>query len=209
MPRKTTAIPLTPRFKVVKLDQWGKLVKSWATHLDYLGQPPPDGTADSDQPPRNYSVKGYPQPPPPAITALDIDAQGKPKPWALPPMNAVAVPRADGSVVSLPGAVALTVAEFQTLLAAAGVALDGAMPPQYQTVIVVQGSANTMLVRLPPKDILQGSEDDLINHALPYPMKDYYDKYYGGAKPVPPTTRADIMELHAYRIGDYTMSNCD
>ena len=44
----TTSIPLTPRFKVAKLDQWGKLVKSWATHLDYLGQPPPDGPADSE-----------------------------------------------------------------------------------------------------------------------------------------------------------------
>jgi hypothetical protein len=40
----------TSRFAVANLDQWGRLIKSWATHLDYISQDYPN------QPPRTNWV---------------------------------------------------------------------------------------------------------------------------------------------------------
>ena len=47
------------------------------------------------------------------------------------------------------------------------------MPTQYTNVIIVQGNVETMVMRLPPKDTLQGSEDDLLN-GWPYPIRPFY-----------------------------------
>lgn len=192
----------TQRFDVGNLDQWGRLIKSWATHLDYVnlqGEP---------EPPRNYWVNtswGQTQPPAP-VTLTDRDAQGNPKPWCLPTGSAVPVTRADGTKVNLPFAVAMTAADFQQRVAAAGVAITS-MPGQYSDVIIVQGDVDTMVMRLPPKDTLQGSEDDLLSGMVAYPMRSFYAALYGGP-PHLPTDRAGIMELHDNRIGEYTLNNC-
>jgi hypothetical protein len=193
----------TSRYDVANLDQWGRLIKSWATHLDYVSQ------ADAPQPPRDYWVnKTWPseagKTPAPA-TVLDTDAEGNPKPWCLPPGGPVLVPSADGGSVTLPFAVAMTVAEFTARVDAAGVDIT-MMPPQYTNVIIVQGNVGTMVMRLPPKDTLQGSEDDLLNGTA-YPFRSFYSNLYGGP-PNPPTDPVGIMELHANRIGEYTLNNC-
>jgi hypothetical protein len=199
---------LTPRLRINNIDQWGRLVKSWATRQDYISQDYPD------QPPRDYSTRDYPKnPPPPGATTLDIDARGTLKPWALPPMSVVSIPGANGAAVPLAGAVALTGQEFKTLLKAAKVSVKE-MPTQYKHVVILQGSVDTMVVRLPPRDILQGSEDDLLNGTR-YEIPEYYTEYFKpGPQPntvvfVPPTTRAEIMELHANRIGEYTLNSCN
>ena len=44
-----TGIPVL-RLDVANLDMWGRLIKSWATHLDYISQDYPY------QPPRDYWV---------------------------------------------------------------------------------------------------------------------------------------------------------
>jgi hypothetical protein len=191
----------TIRYDVANLDQWGRLIKSWATHLDYVTQ------AAAPQPPRDYWVNtswGATTPPAPA-TVLDIDSEGNPKPWCLPTGGPVVVPDADGGTVTLPFAVAMTVAEFKTRVGAAGVAITE-MPAEYTNVVIVQGNAQTVVMRLPPKDMLQASEDDLLNGPT-YPIRAFYSALYGGA-PTMPTDAAGIMELHANRIGEYTLNNC-
>jgi hypothetical protein len=192
----------TPRYDVKNLDQWGRLIKSWATHLDYVGEP------DKPQPPRDYWVNktwGAPGGPAPA-TILDIDNEGNPKPWCLPAGGPVLVPAAKGGSVTLPLAIAMTVDEFKTKVAAAHVEIK-AMPGQYTHVIIVQGNVETMVMRLPPKDTLQGSEDDLLLSGQEYPLRSFYGELYP-CEPNYPKTRPAIMELHANRIGEYTLNNC-
>jgi hypothetical protein len=196
-------MPGTPtlRYDVANLDQWGRLIKSWATHLDYVSAP------DAPQPPRDYWINktwGAANPPAPA-TVLDTDTEGNPKPWCLPPGGSVVIPAADGGTVNLPFAVAMTVDEFKTRVKEAGVDIT-AMPDEYTNVIIVQGSTSTLVMRLPPKDMLQGSEDDLLNGGA-YPIRPFYSTLYSGP-PNPPTDAAGIMELHANRIGEYTLNNC-
>jgi hypothetical protein len=195
----------TPRFRVADMAAWGRLIKSWATQLDYISQDYPA------QPPRAFCVNtSYHQQPPQPQTVTNLDANGKPKAWCLPPMSALAVPRADNSTVTLSGAVAMTVDEFKTRVAAAGVIVTE-MPAQYKNVIIVQGSVDTMIFRLPPKDTLQGSEDDLLN-GVTYAIPSFYNDLYGGqppnAMPTCPPDHNGVMQLHANRIGEYTLNNC-
>jgi hypothetical protein len=191
----------TSRYDVKNLDQWGRLIKSWATHLDYVTDPA------SPQPPRDYIVNDtWHGKPPAATTTLDTDTEGNKKPWCLPEGSAVLVPDADGGAVALPFAVAMTVEQFTSRVAAAGVSIE-TMPDQYKHVIIVQGSVGTMVMRLPPKDTLQGSEDDLLSPRFTYPIRPFYSQLYSGPFK-PPTDRVEIMELHANRIGEYTLNNC-
>jgi len=193
----------TIRYDVANLDQWGRLIKSWATHLDYVSQ------SEDPQPPRNYWVNTtWPNEDPagPAPSTIpDTDGSGNPQPWCLPPMTSVPIPRADGTTVNLPNAVAMTVDEFTSRVAAAGVDIT-TMPAQYTHVIIVQGEVGTMVMRLPPKDTLQGSEDDLLN-GQQYTFRPFYAQAFG-CEPTQPVGQSAIMELHANRIGEYTLNNC-
>jgi len=193
----------TSRYDVANLDQWGRLVKSWATDLDYVSQ------AEAPQPPRTYWVnttwpkEGGRTPAPKTIA--NTDDAGNPKPWCLPKGNAVPVPKANGGEVDLPFAVAMTRAQFITRVEAAGVSITN-MPDQFQNVVIVQGDHDTMVMRLPPQEMLQSTEDDLLN-GVHYTMRPFYWALFGKA-PKMPQDAAGIMELHANRIGEYTLNNC-
>ena len=170
--------------------QWGLLVKSWATGLDYVNTPP------ANHPPQQ----------PPAA----------PPKWALPPLKPVnfdATVNGHAEQKTIPGVVRLSVGEFTALLEEANI-FSGSYPPGTTEVIVVQGSANTMVIRLPPQPVLKASEDNLLAGGA-YPVFSFYEPLYkqpGVPAPhaQPPTlpNRQGIMELHANRIGDYTMGLC-
>jgi len=130
----------------------------------------------------------------------------------LPTMGQALVSGQNKLQVTLPGAIALTKAEFSQKLAAAGV--NHKIPGQYDYVIILQGDEKTMLIRLPPADILQGSEDDLLNgntYRIPY----FYAPLYGQPPGTPATVpngqaqQAEVMTLHANRIGEYTLNTCN
>jgi hypothetical protein len=177
-------------------ESWGCLVKSWATKLDYIGAGTFNNTAFAAQPPR------VPWGPP----ATDAG-----KPWALPPLTAVPVPAQSGGTVNLPLAIALTRQQFLDRLTAASTQ-NVYLPAQYQNVVIVQGSVDTMVVRLPPMDILQESEDDIIRNGYTDPPSFYQDLYstkgMPSVGPFMPSGQTDEMKLHANRIGDYTLNSC-
>jgi hypothetical protein len=195
---------LTSRLTVANLDQWGRLIKSWATHLDYISQDYPN------QPPRtdwvNTTWPGEAGRTPGPATVLDTNpTTGTPSPWCLPPMTPVNVAQADGTNVAV-NAVAMTADDFKARVLAAGVTIS-VMPVDYTNVVVVQGSQHIMVLRLPPMNTLQSSEDDLLN-GLTYPLPAFYSELFGGP-PTMPTDQPGIMKLHAYRIGEYTLNVCD
>lgn len=194
---------LTKKFNVANMERWGQLVKSWATDLDYINQD------FSKQPPRENWVKppvpakANETPAPATVPAGNAD-------WALPPMKPVTVSASDGSQVTVPRAVAITRDEFVDLLRKAGV--KGVYVPEgFKHVVIMQGDDDVMMLRLPPKTELQGSEDDLLN-GLTYPIRQFYVELFEpplGAPHMPATNdQAAIMLLHANRIGEYTMNTC-
>jgi hypothetical protein len=169
---------------------WGRLVKSWATGLNYVNTPA------AEQPPH---------PPAPLPAA-----------WTLPqlsPVNFKVTIGASTVQKTIPGALYLSTVQFAALLGAAGINAVN-FPPGTTEVIIVQGNANTMVLRLPPTSVLQTTEQSLLNGGA-YPTPTFYEPLYtppGGAvvhanPPILPD-RAGIMNLHANRIGDYTMGLC-
>jgi hypothetical protein len=206
---------LTPRYDVDNLDQWGRLVKSWATGLDYVSRP------QAPQPPRDRWVNDhYPRvegrPANKTVYAtVDGSANGEPLPWCLPlppkdntpKDNTVNIPRRDKGSVKLPFAVAMTKEEFETRVTEARVSITD-IPATIKDVVIVQGDPTTMVLRLPPKEQLQSTEDDLLNGAH-YTMRPFYWALFGKAPAMPyPEDQAGLMELHANRIGEYTLNNC-
>ena len=166
--------------------KWGCLVKSWSTGLNYV---------DTDAG----------QHPPPAGPL--------PAAWALPPLKPVNFGAGGAGQKTIPGVLHLSAAKFEDLLKKAGIAAVN-YPPGTNEVIIVQGNANTMVIRLPPTSVLKASEANLVAGGI-YPMLPFYDPLYsppGGpiARPRLPALpdRKGVMELHANRIGDYTMGLC-
>jgi hypothetical protein len=193
----------TKRFTVANLDQWGRLVKSWATHLDYITQDYPKQPPRTNWVNQTWSKEAGRTPAP--KTMPDKDAAGAPRPWCLPPMIPVKLAAADGTSVSI-SAVVLTPREFTAKVGAADVTIT-TMPTQYDNVVIIQGNPKVMVLRLPPQDTLQSSEDDLLNgHG--YEIAAFYSELFGGP-PSMPTEAPEIMKLHAYRIGEYTLNTCN
>src|ERR1700761_8861498 len=97
----------TDRFDVANLDQWGRLVKSWATHLDYVS------LQGGPEPPRDYVINtSWGDTPPAAKTVSDHDSHDNPKPWCLPSGSTVVLACAGGGTVALPFATAMTADDF-------------------------------------------------------------------------------------------------
>jgi hypothetical protein len=171
--------------------EWGRLVKSWATGDDYVDTPP------AQQPPVNRPVPH--------------DAA-----WGLPKPERVAV--TTGAVTGhIPKAWVLTADEAKAKMAAANVVVSPDSGFDKLThFVIVQGDEHTMVLRLPSAHRLRESEDALIKagpHAS-YGLPSFYDDLYATfTDNIPhqapsPATREEKMRLHANRIADYSMSQC-
>jgi hypothetical protein len=161
---------------------WGKVVKSWATDLDYV----------------NAEFTAHPP-------AKRIAADAR---WKLPTM--APAPVSAGDPVEIPAAVSLTAAQFVDTLKAAGIS-DTILPDAVKHVVLVQGNETTMVVRMPPREYLQQSENDLRTDT--YAIPEFYNKLFTQpdapeVHPLMPITYPDIMKLHSNRVGEYTLNNC-
>lgn len=71
---------------------------------------------------------------------------------------------------------------------------------------IVQYSSETAVIKLPPKSMIEETEADLAEAEAEYPMPRFYDDFYGGR--LPPMSTNHLLDLHAGRIGDYSVRNC-
>ena len=92
-------------------------------------------------------------------------------------------------------------AEFVQQCNHVGVGLT--IPPGVKGLTVIQHTADTVFIRLPPKDLLLSKEADIAQSAGAYPFPDFYERNFG----VPLTPDAKLA-VHAQRVGDYTISVC-
>ena len=71
---------------------------------------------------------------------------------------------------------------------------------------VIQYSPQTVVIKLPPKDMVEETEAKLKQENAKYPMPKFYEEFFG--IPLPPLAEAQRFQLHAARIGDYSIRNC-
>jgi hypothetical protein len=87
----------------------------------------------------------------------------------------------------------------QMLLVGAGVFI----PANVVGLAVVQYTPDTLVIRLPPKARIEAKEDDLMQPGQrPYDLPPFYRDFDH------PLNVQERLDMHACRIGDYTMSMC-
>ncbi|MFZ0853219.1 MAG: hypothetical protein WAO08_28980 [Hyphomicrobiaceae bacterium] len=88
----------------------------------------------------------------------------------------------------------------QTLLVGAGVTI----PANVVGLAIVQYTPYTLVIRLPPKARIEAMEKSLSEPGTtPYDLPDFYADFINR-----PLDVKERLEMHACRIGDYTMSMC-
>lgn len=71
---------------------------------------------------------------------------------------------------------------------------------------VIQYSPQTAVIKLPPKAMVEDTEARLRAPDAVYPMPKFYDAFFG--VPLPRLSVDKLFDLHAARIGDYSIRNC-
>jgi hypothetical protein len=93
-------------------------------------------------------------------------------------------------------------AEFVQQCQDAGVEM--VVPDTIRAVQFVQSSQDVLLIRLPNKALMLDTEQAIKRNPGDYPLPQYYPKFWQW----PNLTADNVMEFHADRIGDYTISQC-
>ncbi|MGL6060179.1 MAG: hypothetical protein ACRC1G_05745 [Bradyrhizobium sp.] len=97
-----------------------------------------------------------------------------------------------------------TMAEFKEQLSKAQV--FATVPERFTKIEFVSSEQDTILVRLPPKAMIDDSESMLNKPGATYPLPPFYKRLFNGMDPVIP--ESEKFKVHAERIGDYTISYC-
>lgn len=88
--------------------------------------------------------------------------------------------------------------DFAVQCAEAGVGLS--MPPSITEIKVIVQKDNEFILRLPPPNAIQATEDALKAGGL-YPIPHFYNQRFGAILHI--ETDREMMDFHAQRIGDY------
>ncbi|MFI5011938.1 MAG: hypothetical protein ACHQAY_06295 [Hyphomicrobiales bacterium] len=97
-----------------------------------------------------------------------------------------------------------TIEEFKEQLATAQIFAN--VPEWAKSIRFVNPEIDEIVVRLPPKHMIEDTESLIDQPGWTYPIPDFYKRIFNGMDPVVPF--ADRLKLHAERIGDYTLSLC-
>ena len=89
---------------------------------------------------------------------------------------------------------------------ASGVGVDITFPDGMVGLAVIQYSPQTAVVKLPPKAMVEQTEQQLRQPGAVYPMPAFYEQFFD--TPLPEMSTDDLFNLHAARIGDYSVRNC-
>jgi hypothetical protein len=71
---------------------------------------------------------------------------------------------------------------------------------------VIQYSPQTVVIKLPPKAMVEDTETKLNEPGAKYPMPKFYEDFFQTS--LPPLLHDQLFQLHAARIGDYSIRNC-
>ena len=71
---------------------------------------------------------------------------------------------------------------------------------------IIQYSPQTAVIKLPPKAMVEETEARLRERGAVYPMPKFYEDFFGTS--LPSLTEEQLFNLHAARIGDYSIRNC-
>jgi hypothetical protein len=107
---------------------------------------------------------------------------------------------ADGNSYVIPG----DLEEFRRQNAEAQTGVH--IPDWAKKIKFVACEPDTIVIRVPPKHMIEDSEERLSENGATYPIPDMYKKIFGGLDPV--IAKEQLLDFHASRIGEYTSNLC-
>jgi hypothetical protein len=95
----------------------------------------------------------------------------------------------------------------ELLAQAADIGLTIIFPDGMVGLEIIQYSSQTAVIKLPPKSMIEAAEEEFKQaETPPYPMPRFYEQFFSA--PLPRRDTEGLMDLHAARIGDYSIRNC-
>jgi hypothetical protein len=94
-----------------------------------------------------------------------------------------------------------TIDAFAAQLAAADIGVT--IPDSIKHVRFVQDDAETLVVKLPCRELLEQGEAAIANSGGDYPLPSFYERTFAAKPHV-----KDKQAFHAERIGDYAIATC-
>ncbi len=80
--------------------------------------------------------------------------------------------------------------------------------PEHMTDLsVVQNDKHVLTVRLPPKE-LHLQEEHAVAEQSGYALPSWYGRFFESADPNRALSREEKLDLHAARVGEYSVNNC-
>jgi hypothetical protein len=101
---------------------------------------------------------------------------------------------------------ALTRDQFQSALSAAKV--DMTIPDRIKRFVFVQDDDTTVIVRLPPKAVVEDIQRMLPASGGQYPLPDFYLFRFWPIEGSGGLTGEGLQRMHCQRIGEYTINTC-
>lgn len=99
-----------------------------------------------------------------------------------------------------------TLDELKQQCASVGLGIN--IPAVSKGLAFIQYSAEVLAIKLPPKSMVEEAEIDF-THGGHYAVPKFYDDFYGRfGTPLTLPDMATKMDLHAARIGDYSVRMC-
>ncbi|BAT61467.1 hypothetical protein GJW-30_1_04024 [Variibacter gotjawalensis] len=80
-------------------------------------------------------------------------------------------------------------------------------PDEQDGLAIIQYSPQTVVLKLPPKTMVEATERKFDGANAEYPMPPFYSKFFRADFPTD-LSKEDLLDLHAARIGDYAVRNC-
>ncbi len=76
--------------------------------------------------------------------------------------------------------------------------------------LMLQGNTDLLIIRLSASEFLEKSEDDVVGMRNDYEIPSFYDDILENANPKPDKVDTEIerLDIHALRVGEYTIAMC-
>jgi hypothetical protein len=95
--------------------------------------------------------------------------------------------------------------ELRAQCAARGISVE--VPEHVTELAFVQNDKHVLTVRLPPKDVHLQEERGIADEAG-YALPSWYGRFFRSADPNREMSREEKLDLHAARVGEYSVNNC-
>ena len=82
------------------------------------------------------------------------------------------------------------------------------IPDYIKSIAFMQKDKSVLTIRLPAKELVESGEANIVEREIGYPLPSFYEQFFSSPTANVKLSREQKLELHAARVGEYTVNNC-